>query len=385
MIPEPQRTYVLELIAALGPAANDFILAGAQAMKFAVAGARGTKDVDFLLDVIALRDEPLQLATVLKDLGYTPVEGSKNFQFEKHIPNSPETMRVEFMAPEEFKRKADFRVDVQQGIHAHACKGGSIALAESEPHLLDGKLPTAEAFSAQVRVTKPHALVVLKALALVDRYNNIRGAREARHDREEAQTHASDIVAILTAQKNPAEFARNFAHQFRSDPGLGIHVLRILHDFFQDAGAPGLIVYMEHVAAGAPADRDTQNALRREVDRAQRVVFSILPPTRFFALAAAIDDSCDQSRLPTLVEDFLSRLEDSRIAVTGELALEFLPASAFGGAFNPGDVLIGSASEALQGLANELRSLLRGYLTLASAALRTNEELRLRFPYTLRE
>ena len=62
MIPEPQRTYVLELIAALGPAANDFILAGAQAMKFTVTGARATKDVDFLLNVIALRDEPLQLA-----------------------------------------------------------------------------------------------------------------------------------------------------------------------------------------------------------------------------------------------------------------------------------------------------------------------------------
>ena len=53
MIPEPQRTYVLELMAALGSAANDFILAGAQAMKFTVAGARGTKDVDFLLNVIA--------------------------------------------------------------------------------------------------------------------------------------------------------------------------------------------------------------------------------------------------------------------------------------------------------------------------------------------
>ena len=61
MIPEPQRTYVLELIAALGPAANDFILAGAQAMKFTVTGARGTKDVDFLLNVIELRDEPRQL------------------------------------------------------------------------------------------------------------------------------------------------------------------------------------------------------------------------------------------------------------------------------------------------------------------------------------
>jgi len=61
MIPEPQRTYVLELLAALGPAAKDFVIAGAQAIKFAVKNARGTKDVDFILNVIALRAEPLQL------------------------------------------------------------------------------------------------------------------------------------------------------------------------------------------------------------------------------------------------------------------------------------------------------------------------------------
>ena len=69
MIPEPQRTYLLELLAALGPAANDFVIAGAQAIKFAVQDARGTKDVDFVLNVIALRAAPLQLDGVLKQLG----------------------------------------------------------------------------------------------------------------------------------------------------------------------------------------------------------------------------------------------------------------------------------------------------------------------------
>jgi hypothetical protein len=80
MIPEPQRTYVLELLAALGSAADDFVVAGAHAIKFAVAKARGTKDVDFILNVIALRKEPLQLAKVFESLGYTPVPESRNFQ-----------------------------------------------------------------------------------------------------------------------------------------------------------------------------------------------------------------------------------------------------------------------------------------------------------------
>ena len=55
MIPEPQQTYLLEFLAALGPAAKDFVIAGAQAIKFTLPEARGTKDFDFLLDVIPLR------------------------------------------------------------------------------------------------------------------------------------------------------------------------------------------------------------------------------------------------------------------------------------------------------------------------------------------
>jgi hypothetical protein len=55
VIPEPQLTYLLELLAALGAAADDFVIAGAQAMKFTVQKARGTKDTDFILDVVALR------------------------------------------------------------------------------------------------------------------------------------------------------------------------------------------------------------------------------------------------------------------------------------------------------------------------------------------
>jgi hypothetical protein len=110
VIPEPQLTYLLELLHALGPAAADFVVAGAQAMKFTVKKARTTKDVDFLLNVVALRKEPLQLATVFEKLGYKAVPESRNFQFEKPIPGSAETMRIEFMAPDEYKREKDFRV-----------------------------------------------------------------------------------------------------------------------------------------------------------------------------------------------------------------------------------------------------------------------------------
>jgi len=158
MISEPQQTYVLELFKALGAVADGFVVVGAQAMKFLLGQARATKDIDFVLDVIALRGEKDTIAQTLKDLKYTVVPGSQNFQFEKSIPGSKDVMRIEFMAPEELKREKDFRVDVQNGIHARACTGGSIALAESSIHELSGKLPDGSEFSTPIRVTKQHAL-----------------------------------------------------------------------------------------------------------------------------------------------------------------------------------------------------------------------------------
>ncbi len=188
MIPEPQKTYLLEFLEALGADGDSFVVAGAQAMKFHVQGARATKDVDFLLDAVRLRAEAAALAETLNRLGYAAVPESRNFQFQKAIPGSREIMRIEFMAPEELKREGDFRVDIQSGVHARACTGGSVALVESRAHALAGKLPDGRPYTASVRVTLPHALVMLKLLALDDRYRNVRGPREADHDREEART-----------------------------------------------------------------------------------------------------------------------------------------------------------------------------------------------------
>jgi hypothetical protein len=114
---------------------------------------------------------------VLKQLGYAAIAAARNFQFEKTIPSNKETMRIEFLAPEEFKRPTDFRVDVQKGIHARARTGGTIALAESDEYPVEGTMPDGEPYTATVCVTRPHTLVMLKLLALVDRHHNTRGRR----------------------------------------------------------------------------------------------------------------------------------------------------------------------------------------------------------------
>jgi Nucleotidyl transferase AbiEii toxin, Type IV TA system len=384
VIPEPQRTYLLELLDALGPAAEDFVVAGAQAMKFLVDKARGTKDVDFLLNVLALRKEPLQLAPILENLGYAPVSESRNFQFEKPILGSPEKMRIEFMAPEEYKRERDFRVDIQEGVHARACTGGSIALVQYDLHTISGKLPSGDPCTVQVRVTQPQALVMLKLLALADRYNNIRGPREARHDREEAQTHAADIVAILTVMPNTGEFNNLFHTQFLPEPQLGIQVLRILADYFRDAASPGLIVYTEHLAANLPAEKAVVESLRRETETARRIVVQILPLPEFLALAAAVDDSTEIERGAPFVEEYLTTLENARIPIADPLALQLVYGGAFGGAYKPGATFVMSASEPLQKVPEAQRNLLHAYLQRKLQILRNSEELVVKFPHTLK-
>jgi hypothetical protein len=383
LIPEPQRTYLLELLHALGKTAEDFVVAGAQAIKFIAPDARGTKDFDFLLDVLALRKDPLPLAPTLQALGYAPVPESRNFQFEKSIPNSTEKMRIEFMAPAEYKREKDFRVEIQEGIHARACMGGAIALHESDPHAISGRLPSGEEYEARIRVTQPHALVMLKLLALADRYANIRGPKEARHDREEAQTHSADIVAVVRAVADIPAFRNRFATAFRAEPELGIQVMRILSGFFRQTTSPGLIVYTEYLAANLPADRATADFLRRETELAERIVGQILPRPEFLALAAAIDDCTEFQKNAPFAEQYLSVLETARIPLTDGYALESLPDGAFGGAHAPGSTFTMSAREPLQKVPNAERLLLQGYLQAKVGALRSNASLAAKFPHTL--
>ena len=125
-------------------------------------------------------------------------------------------------------------------------------------------------------MTKPHALVMLKLLALDDRYRNIRGPAEARHDREEARTHAADIVAIVSAQSDLAQFRRHFERQFEADPPLGERVSQILERIFRENVSPGMLVYEEFLVADRPLDRDARREVAQEIERAHQVLRTLL-------------------------------------------------------------------------------------------------------------
>ncbi len=374
MIPEPQKAYLLELLVPLGPAADEFVLVGGQALKFVLGQARATRDFDFLLDAISLRQRPVHLAKKLAALGYSVVPESRNFQYEKPIPGTNEVMRVEFMAPRELKRDNDFRVDIEKGLHARECLGGTIALQESDIHEIQGALPDGTPARASLRVTRSYALVFLKLLALDDRYRNLRGPDHAEHDRNEARVHASDIIAILNAAVDVTAFRDAFYGQFASDPTLGIRVTDHLRTYFRDDTSPGMLLYEEALRSGGAVDRETRTQLANELGRAFRMVTGILPSEAFSALRFAVDDICNLDQRRGLAEDFLRGLKDAGVKVSSEQAIQFFPGEVFGGAYSRGQVFQTSAHQEFQKLGKAEAGLLAAYWQLRSPVLLSDRE-----------
>lgn len=374
MIPEPQKAYLLELLVPLGPAADELVLVGGQALKFVLGHARATRDFDFLLDAISLRERPAHLAKKLAALGYTVVPESRNFQYEKPIPGTNEVMRVEFMAPRELKRDNDFRVDIEKGLHARECLGGTIALQESDIHEIQGALPDGTPARASLRVTRSYALVFLKLLALDDRYRNLRGPDHAEHDRNEARVHASDIIAILNAAVDVTAFRDAFYGQFASDATLGMRVTDHLRTYFRDDTSPGMLLYEEALRSGGAVDRETRTQLANELGRAFRMVTGILPSEAFSALRFAVDDICNLDQRRGLAEDFLRGLQDAGVKVSSEQAIQFFPGEVFGGAYSGGQVFQTSAHQEFQKLGKAEAGLLAAYWQLRSPVLLSDRE-----------
>lgn len=279
MIKEPQKAYLLELLSELGDLGNDFVLAGGQAMHFMLNKARPTKDFDFVLDVYSLREKSRKVADLLSKLGYTVDPKARNFQFAKQIPNSNEVMRIEFLGCEENRKSKDKRVKIQDGLHARDCDGADIVLRESFNELLRGNLPSGISVEANIRIIQPQALVMLKLLAMDDRYWNIRGPKEARHDREEAIIHAGDIVSIIHANIGKGDFPVLFWRQFGPQQDLKRRSIDILRKYFENIGSVGIQLYTEYVHTENPAiDRDEAQAL---VNKAIREVRALITSKEF--------------------------------------------------------------------------------------------------------
>jgi hypothetical protein len=274
IIKEPQLSYLLELFTELGDAADNFVLAGAQALRFMVKEPRYTKDFDFVLNVIPLRQMPPSISDLFKRLGYEAIPEAQLFQFSKKIPNSNEMMRIEFLASDKERRSKNFRVDVQKNIHARACAGAEIVLKESDLEEIKGVLPSSKYTEIKLRIIRPHALLMMKLFALDDRYQNIRGPGEAKHDRDEARIHTADIIAIVHNYITNPDFVKSFWTQFSMDEELKKRTKDILSKYFGALDNPGVLLYAESLKVEVEIDKNVElNRVIREIGFLLRAEF----------------------------------------------------------------------------------------------------------------
>ena len=221
-------------------------------------------------------------------------------------------------------------------------------------------------------------------LGTVHEYLERAVAAEARHDREEARTHAADIIAVASAQADIKAFRQDFETQFLPDPTLGVRVFRTADRYFRTSTSPGLLVYEEHLAGDKPPDRDARNEVADELARAHRLLLDLVPPNIFFQLLAGIEDCCDIKRNRTLVEEFLQSLDNAGISIHSKDALQFVPTVVFGGAFSRSEKFVVSTGEVLAQLTDAELRLARQHLLTHAEQLQDNEELTKRYVRALR-
>lgn len=266
MIEQPQLSYFIEFISSLGDAAENFVLVGAQAMRFWQENVRYTKDTDLVLGVHKLAKSNIKIADVLKNLNYQVVAEAQRFQFLKDIPGSKEKMRLEFLASDKGVIPDGFRIKIQDDVHAHKCLGAEVAIKESELKTITGPLPDGTIITVQTRVAKPHALLMLKLFAMDDRYKNIRGPKESEHDRERARVHAADIVQLVSDHITNPEFIEKFCKQFGDDVGLEERIVNIFSKYYENLDSPGIQLYREFLnEQGEAVDEDKLKRALREI------------------------------------------------------------------------------------------------------------------------
>ncbi|MBI5359864.1 MAG: hypothetical protein HZA48_04695 [Planctomycetes bacterium] len=174
-------------------------------------------------------------------------------------------MRIEFMASDKEKRPKDpVRVDIQKGIHAFQCVGAEIVLQQFDYAFIEGNLPDGRPAKVKIRFAKPNAVLMLKLLAIKDRYKNLRRPDKPKENRERAQVHSADSIKIVRHNIQNGNFNKLFWSQFGKEEGLKQQCVEIVMEYFKDIDAPGIQLYREFMQSqyGNIDEAEVSRALR---------------------------------------------------------------------------------------------------------------------------
>ena len=246
---EAAKRVTLELMSVLGEFRDSITLVGGSAPPLMVgeqAADRysGTLDVDVVVDPIELPEETYRtIAQLLGGRGYE--QGPQPFQWSRviDVAGQPVRVQVDLLATRtERSGRAHRHEEIGGGMLARRLEGAELLRVCYENKELRGVLPDGRRNSVVVRVARPAAFVVLKALAL--------------NGREKAKDSYDIDYVLAHVAGGPAVVGREIARLGDVDPVRT--AIDALGRKFNDADALG----PASVALYRELDGDSDDALR---------------------------------------------------------------------------------------------------------------------------
>ena len=218
--------------------------------------ARVTKDVDFVLKLVQLRDGYDDQSETIADLlgqAHYQQETRKQYWVKKvKLPGFVDYIEVivEFLAPVALGSDTDIqllrKVSAQQELRPAALDGTNLALLQPRIIHCSGQMPDGQhRTDIPIQVVAPAMLILIKAIAFADRLKKQAGNPTATQHLEHAAKHAYDISQLLLRyQGGTPALAERLLPPYITKPGpeqeMVSRALEILRNHFADRKSRGI-------------------------------------------------------------------------------------------------------------------------------------------------
>jgi hypothetical protein len=208
-----------------------------------IPSVRTTEDIDAILrlDLLLNDDKTLVLRNKLQELGYTPVEKARNFQFEKSDVTTNESKKIKIDLLSRVPESKYYKPPRVKGKHLHAYGTPEAIAVEDTPFELsiEGNNTTGELANGLVYLPHLYALLLLKLFAFRDEQL---GKKSTSGDRTPyARKHGGDLYAIL-AMTTEIEYETIEALKEKyQKTNIGQEATQIVQEFFQDRTSVGAL------------------------------------------------------------------------------------------------------------------------------------------------
>lgn len=174
---EAAKAVMLEMHRLLGEYASDMAVVGGWVPPLLLPEAGethvGSEDVDVVMNHRKVNEEAYgRVVAILEKAGYYQKGSANPFQYFRDVPQSggdPITVQVDFLAGEYAGSGTSRRHQEYQELKARKARGADLVFEEDVRIRLEGRLPTGDRDSAEIRIAGVTAFLTMKAEALKGR------------------------------------------------------------------------------------------------------------------------------------------------------------------------------------------------------------------------